>query len=178
MRSPAARKTRGVEDLRATPLRGGRGDDVIFGEDGDDLLVGDAGRDLLVGGAGEDRIVGNADDDVLISGLLDFARDSTALAAIMAEWTSGRSYAERTANLMGLGSGARLNGEYFLAVDGPSATVHDDNAKDTLTGDAGRDWFFANLVLDPDDDATKKDKITDLSANEFALDLDFILAGG
>ena len=53
-------------------------------------------------------------------------------------------------------------------------TVYDDNAKDTLTGCAGRDWFFANVALDGDDDATRKDKITDLSASEFALDLDFI----
>jgi hypothetical protein len=99
----------------------------------------------------------------------------------MSEWTSSRNYATRTANLRGTGSGAsfnaRLNGNNFLNVDashGP-VTVHDDNQKDTLTGDGGQDWFFANLVLDAQDDATKKDKITDLSASEFANDLDFIL---
>jgi WD40 repeat protein len=41
-----------------------------------------------------------------------------------------------------------------------------------LTGSAGRDWFFANL--DGDGNAKNKDKITDLSANEFAEDIDFI----
>ncbi|MCR4413038.1 MAG: hypothetical protein NUV77_11520 [Thermoguttaceae bacterium] len=54
-------------------------------------------------------------------------------------------------------------------------TVFDDNAKDTLTGCEGLDWFFANVVLDGGD-ATTRDKITDLSANEFAMDLDWILA--
>jgi hypothetical protein len=39
---------------------------------------------------------------------------------------------------------------------------------DVLTGDAGRDWFFANL------DAGVRDRITDLQSNEFADDLDFI----
>jgi hypothetical protein len=37
----------------------------------------------------------------------------------------------------------------------------------------GRNWFFANLFLDAGDDATRKDKFTDLSDNELAEDLDF-----
>jgi len=68
-----------------------------------------------------------------------------------------------------------LNGSILLQTGGPNATVLDDGAKDVMSGSAGQDWFFANLALDPDDDATTKDKITDLSAEEFALDLDFIL---
>ena len=57
-----------------------------------------------------------------------------------------------------------------------SATVADDNAKDTLAGDQGLDWFFANLWLDPNDDAEVKDKIVDMNLFEllFANDLDFI----
>jgi hypothetical protein len=43
-----------------------------------------------------------------------------------------------------------------------------------VTGSAGQDWFFANLFLDNGDDAVTKDKITDLSASEFAQDLGFI----
>ena len=39
-----------------------------------------------------------------------------------------------------------------------------------LTGSAGQDWFFANL------DTGVLDKITDLGAAEFAIDLDFINA--
>jgi hypothetical protein len=38
-------------------------------------------------------------------------------------------------------------------------------------GSAGQDWFFAQL---DGDNNTVKDKITDLSAAEFAADLDFI----
>lgn len=41
---------------------------------------------------------------------------------------------------------------------------------------AGLIRFFANLALDANDDATTKDKITDLHADEFAIDLDWILA--
>lgn len=49
-------------------------------------------------------------------------------------------------------------------------TVSDDGAQDVLTGSSGQDWFLANVsgggVLD---------KLTDLSATEFATDLSFIL---
>lgn len=160
-------------------LKGGDTHDVLLGGAGDDLLSGNGGRDLLIGGSGADRIVGNADEDILIAGWTDWDESEAALNAIVSEWTSARSYAQRTANLDGTGSGAsfdnRLNGNYFLTNDGPAATVHDDGVKDTLTGSSGRDWYFANLVLDDGDDADTKDKITDLSAQEFSEDLDFIL---
>ncbi len=161
-------------------LKGGDGDDVLLGGDGDDLLVGGGGRDLLVGGRGADRIVGNADDDVLVAGSTAFDRVDSALAAIVAEWTSARSYAQRVANLRGeTASGAfaaRANGEVFLAVDGGfgrAVTVFDDGDADLLTGASGQDWFLFNV--DGDDDA-RKDRATDLSAVEFAADLDFINA--
>ena len=121
---------------------------MLLGGDGDDLLTGGKGRDLLIGGLGADRLVGNADDDILISGATAYDANDVALRAILNEWTStpelraadcepvGNRYGERFAN--------RLNGDYFLQ---PDVTVYDDNAKDTLTGCAGRDWFFANVAL-------------------------------
>jgi uncharacterized delta-60 repeat protein len=163
-------------------LYGSDGADVILGGDGDDLVFGGAGRDFLIGGDGADTILGNADDDLLVSGTTDFDANAAALAGIIAEWNSSRSYAQRTANIGGTGSGtgfaARLNSQYFLNANGHHGpvTVHDDNDVDTLTGDADRDWFFANLVLDTGDDADRKDKITDLKSNESAIDLDYLFA--
>jgi hypothetical protein len=152
-------------------LKGGDGNDWLFGDAGDDLLVGGGGRDLLVGGLGADRIVGNADDDIIIAGATAYDAAGAALSAIMAEWTSTRDYATRVANLQGTGTGTsfanRLNGTTYLLAD---LNVYDDGAADTLTGSEGLDWFFANV------DFGVKDKITDLSAKEFANDLDFILA--
>ena len=130
-------------------LKGGAGHDVLLGGDGDDLLIGGQGRDLLIGGIGADRIIGNADEDLLIAGFTDFDASDAALAAVLAEWTSARSYAIRRANLTsGSGSANRLNGSYFL--DGQ--TVHDDADTDVLTGGSGADWFFADL---------SRDKVTD-----------------
>jgi hypothetical protein len=145
-------------------LKGGAGHDLLFGEDGDDLLVGNSGRDLLIGGIGADRIVGNADDDILIAGWTDFDTNDAALCAIMAEWTNvEREPSLRVANLRGEGSGPRLNEDYFLQ---NGVTVFDDAARDVLTGSAGLDWFLSG---------DSEDKVTDLSDQEFADVLDFIL---
>lgn len=142
-------------------LKGGAGHDVLFGGLGDDLLVGGAGRDFLVGEDGVDRIVGNADDDILIAGRLNFLDFDAAVRAIMAEWIQNNGYATRVNRIRN-----SLAANSLIA----DVTVLDDNVADTMTGSAGQDWFFADL------DRQAKDKITDLSAAEFAEDLDWINA--
>jgi Ca2+-binding RTX toxin-like protein len=89
--------------------------------------------------------------------------DPAALAAILAEWTSGRTYAERVNNIRdGSGSATRLNGTNYL-------TAIDDNAADVLTGSQGQDWFIFN------NDSLVQDKATDLKSGEFSdEDLAFI----
>jgi Ca2+-binding RTX toxin-like protein len=151
-------------------VKGGSGNDILIGGEGDDLLVGGNGRDLLIGGIGSDRIVGNPDDDILIAGTTDHDNNEQALCDIMKEWTrSDADYATRVGHLRGdSGAGTGLNGSVLLASEGSAATVHDDGAVDVLTGSAGQDWFLLNL------DGEVKDKVTDLSAEEFANDLDFI----
>ena len=139
-------------------------------------MVGGSGRDLLIGGFGRDRIVGNRDDDILISGYTAFDANDAALRAIMDEWTSDRDYGTRIENLQGSGSGERANGNYFLIAQNsetpdPTATVFDDDTHDVLTGGWGLDWFLANCQHD---DEGRRDRITDLSASEFADDLDWI----
>jgi uncharacterized delta-60 repeat protein len=154
-------------------LKGGNGNNILLGGAGDDLLVGGNARDILIGGTGADRLVGNAEDDILIAGSTAFDGNEAALCAVLREWTSARSYAARVANLMGTGSGTdfanRLNGNFFLKTDGSGVTVFDDGSADVLTGSSGQDWYFANLA-----GSSVHDKITDLSAAEFAQDLAFI----
>lgn len=139
-----------------------------------DGLGGD-GRDLLIGSLGADVLLGNAEDDILIGGYTAFdaptAANRAALDAIMAEWNSARSYADRVNNLVGINSAAlasRLNGANILttrdlvAQTGKAATVFDDGALDVLTGSAGQDLFFA------DNDSTTvglRDQITDPVTN-------------
>lgn len=124
-------------------LRGGAGNDVLLGGAGTDDLRGGAGRDLLIGGLGADCLKGNDGDGILIAGFTAFDDTPAALCAVMAEWTrADRGYSARVEHLR---DGGGLNGSIRLTTDGPGATVHDDGAADTLQGDAGRDWFFANL---------------------------------
>src|SRR5262249_36229421 len=126
-------------------LKAGNGSCVMLGGAGNDLLVGGDGRDLMIGGEGADRMGGNAADDILIAGSTAFDADATALAAILAEWTSTRDYATRRANITGPTT-TGVNGTYFLRSGGSSPTVFDDGAEDVLTGSLGQDWFFANLA--------------------------------
>lgn len=147
-------------------LKGGNGPNVLVGglgffgdsQDDEDFLVGGSGRDLLIGGVGADRIVGNGGDDIVIGGRSTIALDYHALCAVMNEWTSNHDFATRVANLNNTNTGSsflgRLNEDYFL-IEG--VTVFEDGSRDTLTGSAGLDWFFAGTA----------DRITDLSASDW-----------
>ncbi len=172
-------------------LKGGEMHDIIFGEEGDDKIYGGPGRDILIGGLGADRIHGDEQDDIIIAGYTAFERTFNELApsifpassrltlnqqreaieAIMAEWTSARSYSQRVANIRGAGSGTRANGtNYFRydAVDVTQVTVFDDNVKDILWGDSGNDWFLSNS----DGATSTRDELRDRSNSESQNDLD------
>jgi uncharacterized delta-60 repeat protein len=157
----------------ADKLKGDVFADILVGGAGDDLVVGDVGRDFLIGGEGADKLVGDADDDILIGGTYAQAGRRPATSAILAEWTSGRTYQQRVDNLRdGSGTATRFNQlrdqdnnlleDFFLSNDRLFKTVYDDFAPDRLTGNAGEDWFFANV------DGPVVDKITDLLSSEFS----------
>jgi Ca2+-binding RTX toxin-like protein len=139
-------------------LVSGRGSDILLGEEGNDGLYGGTGRDLLIGGDGADVLFGGPEDDILIAGTTQHDADQAALRALLAEWTSARSYATRIKNLRnGSGSATRANGPYFLQAAVPTGvTVFDDADVDVLTGGSGSDWWFFNrtgLVRDKATDA-------------------------
>jgi Ca2+-binding RTX toxin-like protein len=151
-------------------LIGGNGNDVLTGNKGADILVGGAGNDslrggggndVLLGGAGKDTLLGGPGDDLLIGGLTAFDIDPTALQLVSAEWASARPYSTRIANLEGVGTGPRANGDVFLK---PGSTVLDDQVVDRILGQAGQDWFFRNRT-------NAADILTDLKSNETIRDL-------
>jgi Ca2+-binding RTX toxin-like protein len=105
------------------------GGNVLLGDDGDDRLSGGAGRDLLIGGSGADVLGGGGGDDILLGGPTTLDGDAAALAAVLAEWSSSRSYAVKVSNLT-----------HVLV---PGATALDDGDADELRGARARDWFIA-----------------------------------
>ncbi|MBI2803679.1 MAG: hypothetical protein HYX68_01685, partial [Planctomycetes bacterium] len=172
-------------------IRGGAGSDVLIGGAGADALSGGEGRDLLIGGLGADKIYGDSQDDLLVAGYTLFDNDIAALSAVMTEWTSNRSYADRVMNLMGVGGNSvvtdngvtlsrttafsdRANGGTFLSgadvVGVASQTVFSDSSVDQLTGNQGSDWFLANTVNDSTGDV--KDVILDAARGEVLADID------
>ncbi len=123
---------------------GGRGN-IILGGPGEDKLIGGSSRDILVGGLDKDDLVAQNGEDILIGGWTVYDNDIfqwRTLDALLAEWMSGRTFAQRTANILGglgpiLGSGQRLT---------PDETVFDDQAIDQLNGGPNADWFFASAA--------------------------------
>ena len=119
---------------------------ILIGLGGNDVLIGGSQRDLLIGGTGADILQGAAGDDLLISGTTVHERDRAALLQILAEWTSTRTFAQRTANIWGNGTGTRANGTTYLnnsAADSITDSVFADTDSDLLTGGTNQDWFFA-----------------------------------
>ena len=145
-------------------VTGGAGNDVLTGQaakstilvgrGGNDTLTGGSQRDLLFGGTGADTLSAGNGDDLLISGTTSFDTNREALFRIYAEWISTRTFAQRTANIWGNGTGTRANGETFLNSSDSDAitdTVFADSDIDTLTGGLNQDWFFASsndLLID------------------------------
>ena len=140
-------------------------DNVLAGVGGDDYIDGGDGRDIIVGGFGADTLIGGDGEDILIAGevVLESEEDDLSpVHAIVAEWASARSYAERVANLSGVGTGENENGPFFLI---PGVTVIDDEDVDYLTGGLGYlDWFFYNLFQDIITDEEEDEVLTDISA--------------
>lgn len=124
-------------------LTGGSGSDILIGGDGNDWLYGQEGRDVLIGGDGVDRLRGAGEQDLLIAGRTSFDARPADLRLIQNEWTSGRNYPTRVANLTGTAGGSvtRSNDSVQLT---PS-TVFEDESVDLIFGGAERDFFFAAL---------------------------------
>ena len=100
----------------------------------------------------------------MIAGWTDYDAQDTALAAILKEWRSSSSYSTRVDHILGKTSGG-LNGGFVLtSATGKRSTVHADGDLDELTGSAGSDLFFANLL------GGVLDKIKDKQSGEVAID--------
>ncbi|HET6881475.1 MAG TPA: CHRD domain-containing protein, partial [Pirellulales bacterium] len=117
---------------------GGTGNDKIEVDDGNDVVVGGGGnnqihggdgRDLLSGGSGPSSINGAKQDSILVGGTTNFDYSTQTLAQVMAEWSSGDSFATRMAKLA-----TYLNANTVQQVAGGD-TVHSGN---------GNDWIFIN----------------------------------
>ena len=115
------------------------GDSLLLGGAGDDYLFGGVfGRSIQIGGAGRDVLLGSIlGNNLLIGGNTTHDDNDAALSAILAEWTSSRSFAERVTNLS---AGGGLNGDFKLI---KGETVLDDAAVDQLYGGLNQDWFLA-----------------------------------
>ena len=92
--------------------------------------------------------------------ITDHDTNDLSLKAILDEWTAKSSYGRRVEKIRGLGDGKEgLN----------TSTVRDDDERDSIRGNRGNDWFFANLEADNISGAL--DKVHDKRSNETVEEL-------
>ena len=102
---------------------GGAGNNVFYADSGNSVLVGGSGNNLLMSGRGDNLLIGGCGgrttilgtqgNNVEIGGSVNYEANEAALAAILAEWSSGDSYAVRVGRLDGT-IGGGLNGSWVL----------------------------------------------------------------
>lgn len=164
---------------------GGTGNDILLGGDGaegaNDNLSGGDGRDILIGDGGAtvmrhpvggaDTLDGGDGEDIVVAGVVVNAGLTAAdFMAIRAEWISGRSFADRVANISGTGSGSRDNGDAFLALG--TNVFNDKKASSTtatvdhVLGGTESDWILADVPDDfTDDYNSAEDLLTAIEGN-------------
>lgn len=142
-----------IGNSAANQLVGGAGNDALSGGAGDDILNAGTGSNILIGGTGRDWLTGGNADDLMLAASYQFEQDTAALAALMSEWASANTYADRLAHLQGTLAGG-ANGTHLLT----SATVTDDSVRDTMTGGTGQDWFIGTSLT--------ADTVTDQGVDE------------
>jgi hypothetical protein len=133
----------------------------VIGGTGNDTLTAGIGRNILIGGPGADVLTGGTDDGLLIGGTTSFESNHAALRSVLAEWQ--RPDADYGRRLTDLEYSGGLNGTSVLTW----GTTVVAGTGDTLTGGAGRNWFFANLYTG------NKDTITNLKPGEQVNNGDF-----
>ncbi|WP_270728281.1 calcium-binding protein [Shimia sp. Alg240-R146] len=125
VRNPSIEPTSGGNDK----LRGGQGEDTMFGGGGNDTLHGGADDDVLSGDTGSDRVFGGAGDDIVQGGagndkLLGNAGDDTLSGGTGRDFLNG-----------GTGNDQLEGG------DGSDKLVG-GTGSDTLSGGAGNDHLW------------------------------------
>jgi ELWxxDGT repeat protein len=112
---------------------------------GNDVVKAGGGAAVIIGGLGQDQLTGGGKSDLLIAGTTTFDTNHVALAAIFAEWSSGRPLAARTENLRN-GTGPVLSGLNVALKT--KVTVLDDTSVDKLIGGTDLDWFWCEPTKD------------------------------
>jgi Ca2+-binding RTX toxin-like protein len=137
-------------DACSDTLYGELGNNVLLGGSGNDTLdvfvnADAAGRNLLIGGLGADVLRGGPGEEILISGTTRYDNKTTALAAVMREWTSDNSFDARCTKLDVGFTEDPLVGFIQLKKKNkanPKGTVIDDKVRDQLFGGEGNDWIL------------------------------------
>ncbi len=121
----------GGDRLTGDPLGG-----LLLTHGYNNILRAGAGASVLVGGRGPNTLTGGIGDDLLIAGSLSFEKDFGALDRLVAAWQDAAKPPEQRAALTA-NKTVLLGAAAIIGPRGGRGVVGS-----TLTGNAGRDWFW------------------------------------
>ena len=134
-------------------IEGGAGNDWLFGEDGDDVINGNQGLDWIVGGAGHDRLNGNAGSDVLIGNDGDDElRGESGNDLLLGGRGDDRLFGDLGNDWLFGGNGRDVLfggfGNDYLSGGNDSDVLAGNSGRDRLFGGNGNDALFGGLGRD------------------------------
>ncbi|WP_164737323.1 cell wall-binding repeat-containing protein [Georgenia sp. SYP-B2076] len=144
----------------ADRIRGGQGDDALWGYGGNDRIEGGSGNDNLLGGPGNDILTDTFGDDNI----------------------KGQDGNDAIDAGPGLDLSLGGHGDDFIAGSAEAKTVHAGTGDDVVLGGAGRDTVFGNEGADWIETGDHSDLLLADNSNQFQADLhggpDVLLGGG
>jgi serralysin len=172
------------DDLDANKVKGGNGDDELFGLAGNDELAGYGGNDRLDGGPGEESIDGGeGSDTVVYAGLnLPVSIDINEQFVVVAPFGGGDEEADRLRSIENAIGGNKADG---LVGDAQANSFHGgkgadflmgQGGADQLWGEAGKDRFYYDELADSAAGAV--DTLKDFKHGQDRIDLSKIDADG
>ena len=116
----------------------GSGNSVLVGGSGTNTLVSGRGYNLLIAGSGGgNEILGTQGDNIEIAGSTNYDANETALAAILAEWSTNASPANYDVRVHAVA----------LEMIALGMTITPGAGCDSLYGGSGEDTYFAQTKL-------------------------------
>ncbi|MEL7036330.1 MAG: ExeM/NucH family extracellular endonuclease [Cyanobacteria bacterium J06592_8] len=160
-------------DGQVSELRGGAGNDLIFGGSKDDLIIGGADNDTLLGKNGNDDIRGQSGDDILNG---DVGNDVLTGGA----GNDTADYSDLAINgvfgtIAGLDANLRTNQFQHSSTNNPLTWTDTVRGVENVTGTQRNDRFISNgqnNIFDGQDEVGRRDRETefvDLRGNPYTV---------
>lgn len=164
-------------------IRGGIGNDWLYGGKGADTMHGDAGNDVIFGESGKDKLYGDGDNDIIFGDFGRFVNGNLSDPVVTVGGDADEIYGGLGVDkLLGGGGNDLMHGDDGEATGGPDDddtmrggvgvdTMYGDGGDDTIFGESDDDFLYGNAGDDHLEGGAGNDKAWG------GVDRDLLVAG-